>query len=326
MGHSLAISLAPVRPAAQKRLAPLAAFAPSSRAVRDPAGPLARRLRWLLVPLVLAADGGQGSLWAHADLEALERVSGEEVDHHPEDPEVYLRQARVQRAAGDWDAALLALQRAAEHGADADVVGAARGQVYLDAGWPHMARFELDRVLARRPDAFAALFDRGRAWMMLGEPEQAARDFARAVEGLPQPRPEQVFAWRDALVAAGRREEAVRALDVGIARLGPAVSLRLAALELAVELERYDDALGRLEQMLADQPDNAAWVARRGEVLEKAGRPSQARAEYARALELLERRSRERRGERSAELERRLRLAVAAGGPPPDGKPLEGTP
>jgi tetratricopeptide (TPR) repeat protein len=248
---------------------------------------------------------------AHPEIDVLERAAAEEVAQRPDDPEVHLRQAQTHRAAGNWDAALVALAHAAEHGADADEIGAARGRVFLDAGWARMAKLELDRVLAHQPDRFAVLFERGRAWSKLGHPDEAARDFGRAIAGLPEPRPEQVFAHRDALLAAGRPDEALQALDAGIARLGAVPSLELAAVDLAEDLGRHEDALRRLERLLAASPRNEAWLTRRGEILARAGRREEARADFAHALALIEARPPARRGKRIEALQRQLRTALA---------------
>ena len=278
-----------------------------------------RRALVALPVAVLALVAGPAG--AHLEIEVLERAAADEVAERPEDPEVRVRQAQVYRAAGEWDEALAALEHAAEHGADPDLVAAERGRVFLDAGRPRAAKIQFDRVLRRRPDAFGVLLQRGRAWVQLGHPGRAARDLGAAVAGMPRPAPEDVFAWRDALVAAGRREDALRALDRGIARLGRVPSLALAALDLEVALGRHQAALARLDRLLAESPRNEAWLARRGELLERAGRRDEARGAYARALELIATRPAERRGKRIEALEHRLRTALAETGTPTEGKP-----
>jgi tetratricopeptide (TPR) repeat protein len=170
----------------------------------------------ILATLVLAAAA---SAWGHAGIPALEDAARDEVARQPGDPGAHLHEALVHEVAHEWDAALVALAEAAERGADPDQVAVVRRRVFLAAGWPRMARREFDCLLARRPEAFGALYERGRAWMQLGNPEEVARDFGRAVAGLPRPTPEHVFAHRDALLAAGHREDAVRALDAGMAHV-----------------------------------------------------------------------------------------------------------
>lgn len=251
-------------------------------------------------------------LLAHAGIAELESSSAEEVARRPDDPQAHLERARVLRLAHRWDEALEQLGVAARRGADPDEVGATRVAILLDAGKAAEAIDEADLVLARRPDAYGLLFERGRALLALGRAEEAARDFGRAIQGMPEPQPEQVLARRDALLSLGRREEAVSALDAGMARIGRVVSLELPAIDLEVELGRYDAALGRLDGLLARGAPNPAWVARRGEILEKAGKKAEARAEYERALAIIARRSPDRRAKAFDDLKRRLETELAA--------------
>ena len=158
-----------------------------------------------------------------------------------------------------------------------------------------------------RPDAYGLLFERGRACLALGRIDRAARDFGRAIAGMPQPRPEHVIARRDALLALGRLSDAVAALDEGMARLGPIPSLELPAVELDLDLGRYDRALRRLDTLLA-QRTNPVWVARRGDVLVQAGRPTEARREYLRALTLI----RSRRAPAFEDIGRRLETSLVS--------------
>ena len=165
-------------------------------------------------------------------------------------------------------------------------------------------------MLARRPDLAAIRFERGRAWAALGRPKRAARDFAAAFPGLPQPTPDHVFAQRDVLLALGRRAEAIRALDAGIARLGHVPALKIAAVDLDVALGRHDDALRRLDVLIAAGPRNAAWVARRGDILAQAGRADEARVAHAAALDTLAARPAARRAVRTDALAQRLRAEL----------------
>lgn len=74
----------------------------------------------------------------------------------------------------------------------------------------------------------------------------------------------------------------------GIRQLGPLVLLELPALELDVQLKRYDAALQRVDVLAAHSPRQEEWLRRRGEILELAGRPAEARAAWAAAWAALE--------------------------------------
>jgi tetratricopeptide (TPR) repeat protein len=242
---------------------------------------------------------------AHVGLDEVGRTLDAEIARHPHDAEPHLHRARAHLAAHEWDAALAQLDHATADGADRVVVGTLRGEAYLGSGRPRRARREFDRVLARRSDAWGTLFLRGRAWIALGNP-------ARAVARLESPQPEQVLARRDALLALGRRADAVTALDEGMARIGPVATLALAAVELEVDLRRYDAALVRLQRLCAANPPNPAWLARRGDILARAGRPAEAREAWGDAVALIENRPVGRRAA-FAGLHQQLADRLAAG-------------
>jgi tetratricopeptide (TPR) repeat protein len=258
--------------------------------------------------------------WGHPELGVLERAARDELAARPDDPSLLLQEGYVLQVGGDWSGALVAFAHAAAHGADAAEVAAARGRVFLASGRPAEAKREFDRALRRRPDALAVLFDRGRASWRLGRPESAAHDFAVAAAGMPALTPEHVFEWRDVLLATGRHEAALAALDRGIARIGAVPSLELAAVDLELALGRPEDAVARLDGLLARNPRNEAWMARRGELLAQVGRPAEAREDFRTALALIAARPAERRGPRVEALEGRLRASLVS-----EAKPMEGT-
>ena len=115
------------------------------------------------------------------------------------------------------------------------------------------------------------------------------------------------------LLAAGALSEpALRALDAGMTRVGRVVTLVMPAVDIEIELGRYEAALARLDELAKTAPPNPIWTARRGEVLEKAGRPAEARAEYAKALQLIDARSVARRGKPFDDLKHRLETDLAS--------------
>jgi tetratricopeptide (TPR) repeat protein len=255
--------------------------------------------------LVLAL--APGSTVAHQDLAELVVVHERESARRASDPAVHLEEAHVRRLAHDFDGALVALAHAAAVGADPADAAVVRGQIYLDAGWPGAARAELDRALRTYPERVHLRLIRARASQRLGEPSAAAADYRAAIAGMRAPTPDQVIEYRDVVLETGDEEGALAALDLGMARIGPAPTLQLPAIDLALALDRHQDALRRIDVLLAQSPRNERWLARRGEILERAGRADEARQTYGVALALIEARPATRRGGRVRTLERRLR-------------------
>ena len=247
----------------------------------------------------------------HAGVDRLDTTTRDELAKHPDDPQAHLARARVLQMEGKWDAALEEIELAAARGGDPDVLGQARATIYLEAGFPRMAKVEIDRVLARRPELHGLVFERGRAWLAIGNADAAARDFGEAIAKGPLPSPEQVLMHRDALVGLGRKDDALHALDAGIARIGHVVTLEMPAIDLELQLGRPDRALARMDALAKTGPPNPLWLARRGEILEVAGRGADARADYEKALVLIAQKRQDRLGKPIEDLKHRLELALA---------------
>jgi predicted negative regulator of RcsB-dependent stress response len=80
----------------------------------------------------------------------------------------------------------------------------------------------------------------------------------------------------------------LRGLDEGINKLGPVVTLQLAAIDLELRRKNYDGALARLEQITAQSGRKETWLVKRGEILKLAGRDDEARAAFNAALVAIE--------------------------------------
>jgi tetratricopeptide (TPR) repeat protein len=262
------------------------------------------------VPLVVLALAAATPAAAHPAFEDVERYTADVVARRPDDPASYLDLAQTRRLAGNWDAALLALEHAAAHGAPAREVSAMRGAIFLDAGWPNMALLEIDRSLVLDAAQPQVQILRAKACRALDRPQDAARALRVAIDGMRHPTPDHVLALRDALLAAGDRAGAIAALDDGLTRVGLVPSLALPALDLELELGRNDAALRRIDALLTTNPRNEAWLARRADVLERLERRDEARIVRRDALAALQSRPDGRRGTRSATLESALRAAL----------------
>jgi tetratricopeptide (TPR) repeat protein len=250
-------------------------------------------------------------LGAHGDLGEQIMAVTREIGAKPRQPALYLKRGELYRALRNWDAALADYDRAASLDPRLAVVDLARGKLLLEAGRVEAALAALDRLLDRQPDLGEGLITRARVLVRLGRSAAAAEEYTRGIARVRRVLPEHYLERAEAQSACGRVEEAIRGLDEGIGKLGPVVTLELMAIDLEVGRKRYEAALARLERITARSPRKDPWLARRGEILEKAGRRREARAAYREALAALESLSPARRNSPSAvELEKRLRAAL----------------
>ena len=255
-------------------------------------------------PFPSAAHGG-----FHEQLERANHA----VAADPSAPERYLARAELYRHHGDHSDALADLDRAAALDPSRHEVDYFRGRVHLDSGRAQAAEAALRRYLEREPGSAAARAARAQALVLLGRSLEAAREYTRAITVQPVPIPAYYLKRASALAAAGGEHlpEAIRGLDEGLAALGPAVTLQRAAIELEIRRENYDQALARLDRAAAGSPRQETWLARRGEILERAGHVVEARDSFELALGEIERLPpHRRRTDAMVRLEARLRGAI----------------
>jgi tetratricopeptide (TPR) repeat protein len=165
-----------------------------------------------------------------------------------------------------------------------------RGRMFLEANWPLSAKATLDRFLAKQTNHVEALVLRARTWIKLGNRLAAAEDLTRAIRSDPEARPELYLERAQTLVAEGGPylQQALDGLEEGVRKLGSLVNLQLSAIDIEVKQQQYDRALTRLAAVAASSPRQETWLARKGEILQAAGRTADARAAYRAALSAME--------------------------------------
>ena len=237
-----------------------------------------------------------------------------QIERDPKNAALYLKRGELHRLHRDWDKASLDYDHAARLNPQLAVVDLARGKMLYESGKHEPAKLQLDRFLSQQPEHVEALVTRGRVLAKLNRHAEAAQDFTAAIaHSAPRPQPEMYIERAQTLAAAGIefRDEALRGLDEGIEKLGPLVTLQLAAVDLELAQKRYDRALTRLERIAAQSPRKETWLARRGEIMEQAERKTEAHESYAAALAAIETLPPHRRRVKAVtELETRLRAAL----------------
>jgi predicted Zn-dependent protease len=212
------------------------------------------------------------------------------------------------RAARDYDAAERYQPRLA-------AIAIARTHMLHESGHPRQAGRVLQAFLATAPGHAEALQLQARLLTALGSRLGAVQALDRAIARLAQPQPDHYLLRADLLAGLGRRHlpRAVQGLDEGIRRLGPLVSLDSRAIELELTLGRHEQALTRIDRQAAATVRKDRWLARRADVLDRAGRAQEARVarqEALRALQALPPSLQTRPGTR--QLQQELLVAVQA--------------
>jgi predicted Zn-dependent protease len=267
---------------------------------------MTRRAVMVLLVVALAAP-----LSAHEGMhEQIAQVTAEIV-RRPHDAALFLKRAELYRLHGDWQEASRDYDRARRIDPALTAVDLGAGLLLLDRGRPAAALEPLHRYVKARDEDSRGHIALARALRSTGKPSEAAGEYAAALASIPRPEPELVLDHAHALVAAKRAGEALESLDTMQARLGPLVTLQLAAIEIEVSSGNYDAALRRVDAAETAAVRKETWLERRGNILHRAGRDAEARSAYQAALDALASLPAERRFTRAIQqLEERLHRAL----------------
>lgn len=273
----------------------------------------------ILVVAALAAALLPWRVAAHGDLHEQIQAVTEEIKKDPKNSELYFKRGELHRLHQEWDEAQADYDQALALNPGLTIIDFTRGRMFLEANWPHSAKISLDRFLRKQTNHVEGFIARARALVKLEKPLEAARDYTSAIRYAPTGRPELYIERAQALASAGEKhyQESLRGLDEGIAKLGPLVTLQLHAIDFELKRKSFDAALKRLDTIAAQSPRKETWLARRGEILQLAGRKEEARTAYEQALEALDSLPPSRRNVPAmAELKRRILAALEATGAP----------
>lgn len=245
----------------------------------------------------LSLSGSADSAPYHGDLH--ERIAHLDrwILAEPENPAWWLERAELKRRHGDRRSALDDLRQAELLDPSLGRIWYVRGRTHADGGqWPR-ARECAERFLQLVPGDPAGYELRGRARAALRDAAGAAEDFTLAIRHQAAPSPE-LFLMRSrcqASLGEAHLQEALEGIEQGLDQLGPAVALELCALDLEVELGRFDAALSRLDGLMRATQRKESYLARKGAILQQAGRTREALRSFEAAREALNRLTRKQR-------------------------------
>jgi tetratricopeptide (TPR) repeat protein len=266
----------------------------------------------LIVGFLLVTGIAAPNAQAHGDLHERILSVSREIAATPT-AVLHLKRGELYHDHEDYRQALADFDRAEELNPSLDAVRYARGRTLFKSGQLAEARAALDIYLEKKPMHADAFLLRARVLSAQKHYAEAVRDFDRNLALTAQPLPECFLERAEALLATGEKRSALASLDEGIRRLGNLVTLQNAAIALEVDVGDFDGALARVDRVLVDMRRKESWLARRGEILERAGRSAEARKTFGEALGLINRLPAQHRETKSMrELQTRLRLKLGA--------------
>ncbi|MFN7951869.1 MAG: hypothetical protein U0610_09080 [bacterium] len=279
--------------------------------------------RWV-VWLGVALCAAPSAVRADDDVASRVRELTAKIEASPRDASLYAWRADLHRFARDYDSALADCERARALAPTAPRICAVCGRVLDDAGYPRAARAVAETGLGSDPRDPELRLLRARALVKLGDGYAAWDDFSAVIAAAPAPSPDLYLERSNAVAGLGGdlRERALGGIDEGIARLGPLVTLELAALEHEEKLGRVEAALARIDRLAADAPRKETWLIRRAELLARTGREAEARDSFQRALAAIDALPEHLRSTRATQaLAERARAALGSPAAAPAAKP-----
>jgi tetratricopeptide (TPR) repeat protein len=228
-----------------------------------------------------------GSLLAHGDLHNQITQITRQLESEPRNAVLYHKRGELHRAHGEYPEALADYEAAEKLDPKLDVVFLSRGRVLSEFRDFAAALKALDSFLIRHPDHIEARWLRGRVLARLNRRDDAEKEFAGAIAATEEPSPEQIIERSLNLEQAGRADAALSSVNAAMQRVGSLATLEMEALNLEVQLKRYDDAVTRLDRLMAGAQRKETYLARKAAVLRQAGKSEMAQRCYAEALEAI---------------------------------------
>ena len=242
----------------------------------------------ILLHFAFAFTGAAAAL-AHGDLHEQIAAVSAQIEKEPRNAELFLRRGELRRLHAEFPEAAADFAKASEIHPGWPQVELAKSRLALSTGNFEAAAAGMDQLLPKHPEYPEGWLIRARARNHLGDSLGAAKDYTEIVKRLERPEPEIYLERAAALAAAGGNHlnEALQGLNEGLAKLGPVMTLELAALDLELKLSRFDDALRRVDRLAATARRQESWLTRRGDILVQLGRTDDARVAYLKALEAI---------------------------------------
>lgn len=190
------------------------------------------RLACFLISLTLPVSPA----WSHADI--LLQIEGldSQLQQQPNNAELLIQRGDLYRRHGDYLAAAADFKTARAAQADVALLDFYEGRLLLETGDAAGAEQRLDRHLLSHPENANARILRAEIRLALDRAEEAAQDYALAIQFAEQPSPALFRDWSLALVRAGEDQwgSARSVVDIGLERYSQDVSLLALGTDIAL--------------------------------------------------------------------------------------------
>jgi tetratricopeptide (TPR) repeat protein len=231
------------------------------------------------LPLAVAEDDIQ---------ETLEAVNRKLIET-PNDPALLVQRSQLYTLKSQYDLAVADLNQADKIGG-LPTLQYEKAKLFLTAGWNETGLEHANRYVAANPNDYQGYLVRARLLAKLDRLPESANDYFQVIEK-NRDTPLEIFIEGAKAVTTEDGTHlplALKMLDQGISRIGSIVTLQSAALEAEIRQSNWDAALARVDKITQQMPRKDSWLAKRGDILVKAGRYDEARKTYQSALDAIQ--------------------------------------
>lgn len=224
----------------------------------------------MIIALTAAAQSIHAHPGAHHDIERVTKV----LEANPDDVDRLIERAHYFRLDSQPEAALADLTRARKLAPDRPDVPFHVGMVYLDQNRPSEAESEFSKAIQLGLSTNRSYAARARARRTLKKFELALEDLSQAIELEPSL---ELYVERGSIqLQLKRLDDAAIGFREAIKRLGHALVLSQALIDVEIQLGHYDAALTLIEAECNRAALKADWLLLRSEVLDRSGRKDEA--------------------------------------------------
>ncbi len=207
-------------------------------------------------------------------------------------PQLYAKRAHIYQSNQHWSEAMSDFNKAAELDQENAEFDLDRARLCYDAGEYMRSLDFINLYFLRHEYTTEALLIRARSYRELKDFKQAVKSYELALSNVSaidgRPSPEWYVEFADVLTMTGDKQKALQALQQGINQLGFISVFQVKAIELELDLELYDSALNRIDQLLGQSQRKDIWLSRRADILARAGRQDEAQQTFQQAYAALQ--------------------------------------
>lgn len=221
---------------------------------------------WMGLVMGFGIGGWVERVSAHSDMEELLDEANARLSEDPKKAAHYLYRGDLYRVAGEWKKAARDFEKARRLDPGLDRYWYCRGRLWHEAGSSGLAVEDLSRYLRAQPGDAQALLVRARAYRVLRRNVASMADYGAAITAFARPGPELFLEFAEVCEAHGDRARAVGVMELGLRRIGPAITLELRLVELLRKQGDHRRALGVVEAMIKQAPGDVELEKMRAEV------------------------------------------------------------